>query len=138
MVGQKEAMRPLFIKHTGPSLCQALFLAIAILLLGGAAHAQEKKGVSDGNLLENTLTYPIRFYKIHASGADGARCPMTPSCSTYALNAFHKHGAVMGWIMTCDRLMRCGRDEVKQAEKVNVGQRWLNADPVENNDFWWE
>ena len=62
---------------------------------------------------------------------------MYPSCSRYASRAFEKHGAIFGWIMTCDRLVRCGRDEVKLSPKVIVNKQELVYDPVEANDFWW-
>jgi len=39
--------------------------------------------------------------------------------------------------MTCDRLMRCGRDELKLSPQVMVNGRWKCYDIVENNDFWW-
>lgn len=79
----------------------------------------------------------IKFYQDHISAADGNRCPMTPSCSSYAAQAFDKHGPVLGWVMTCDRLIRCGRDESNLSGKIFVnGQEYIN-DPVVANDFWW-
>jgi putative component of membrane protein insertase Oxa1/YidC/SpoIIIJ protein YidD len=79
----------------------------------------------------------IKFYQKHISSADGNRCPMTPSCSAYAAQAFKTHGPVMGWIMTCDRLMRCGRDESKIANKVIIDRQTYIHDPLEANNFWW-
>ncbi|MCP4023817.1 MAG: membrane protein insertion efficiency factor YidD [Desulfobacteraceae bacterium] len=79
----------------------------------------------------------INFYQTHISAIDGNRCPMTPSCSQYASQAFKKHGPALGWIMTCDRLMRCGRDELKISPvKVVNGQKFTH-DPLSINDFWW-
>ena len=79
----------------------------------------------------------IQFYQDHISAADGNRCPMTPSCSEYAAQAVKKHGPIMGWIMACDRLMRCGRDEVRLAPRVQISNHEYVADPVSANDFWW-
>jgi len=79
----------------------------------------------------------INFYQEHISRVDGDRCPMYPSCSSYASAAIEKHGFVMGWIMACDRLVRCGRDEVNLSEKIIVNGHKLVFDPVEANDFWW-
>lgn len=79
----------------------------------------------------------IRFYQKHISPIDGARCPMHPTCSEYARKAIEKHGPVIGWIMACDRLVRCGRDEVRLSRKVRVNGETKVYDPVENNDFWW-
>jgi len=79
----------------------------------------------------------IRFYQEHISAVDGNRCQMYPSCSTYASRVFKKHGPVMGWIMTCDRLVRCGRDESRVSMKVVIDMNELIYDPVSANDFWW-
>ncbi|MFE4976547.1 membrane protein insertion efficiency factor YidD [Kitasatospora sp. NPDC056651] len=36
-----------------------------------------------------------------------ACCPYTPSCSTYAVRALHRHGALRGARLTVGRLLRC-------------------------------
>ena len=79
----------------------------------------------------------LDFYQNHISVVDGNRCPMYPSCSSYASRAFEKHGPVLGWIMSCDRLVRCGRDEADVSEKAVVNSHQLIYDPVEANDYWW-
>jgi uncharacterized protein len=79
----------------------------------------------------------IGFFRQVLSKADGDRCPMHPSCSTYALESLNKHGAVMGWIMACDRLLRCGHDEIRLAPRVRTSRGPKTYDPVANNDFWW-
>lgn len=72
------------------------------------------------------------------SPVDGDRCSMVPSCSDYALQAIEKHGFLMGWIMGCDRLMRCGHDELYRSETLVRGGEVYCVDPVSNNDFWWD
>jgi putative component of membrane protein insertase Oxa1/YidC/SpoIIIJ protein YidD len=79
----------------------------------------------------------IGFYQDHLSGADGSRCPMFPSCSQYAAEAVQKHGPIMGWVMTFDRVMRCGRSEVRLAPGISVNGQTRVHDPVSANDFWW-
>lgn len=79
----------------------------------------------------------VGLYKRHISPVDGDRCPMYPSCSQYSLQAFRKHGLFMGWMMTCDRLLRCGRDELTIAPTIDINGRSRCYDPVEDNDFWW-
>lgn len=81
---------------------------------------------------------PIQFFQEYLSGIDGDRCPMTPNCSTYCLTAIEKHGALLGYMMCADRLMRCGRDEVHIGKKLWSNGRFRTYDPVENNDFWWD
>jgi len=62
---------------------------------------------------------------------------MYPSCSQYSLQAFEKHGFLIGWMMTCDRLVRCGRDETNLSQEIFVNGKLKFYDPVEKNDFWW-
>ncbi len=81
--------------------------------------------------------YLIRFYQTHLSVVDGDRCTMTPSCSTYALEAVKSHGALMGWFMACERLLRCGGSELHMSPTVNVDGHHYVVDPVSANDFWW-
>lgn len=73
----------------------------------------------------------------HLSAVRRGQCPMHPSCSEYSRQAVEKHGLAVGWAMTLDRLMRCGRDELKLAPMIYIDGTWKYYDPVENNDFWW-
>lgn len=79
----------------------------------------------------------IGFYQEYISPVDGNRCPMHPSCSAYATRAVDVHGPLMGWIMTCDRLVRCGRDETTLSPGTIIDNQEYTFDPVEANDFWW-
>ncbi|MEA2061978.1 MAG: membrane protein insertion efficiency factor YidD [Thermodesulfobacteriota bacterium] len=79
----------------------------------------------------------LRFYKKYISPADGDRCPMDPGCSLYAARAFEKHGFLMGWVMACDRLLRCGRDEMDVSPPIIRNGKQYCYDPVSANDFWW-
>lgn len=81
---------------------------------------------------------PIGLLQKFISRADGDRCPMYPTCSHYARQAFAKEGVLKGWILTSDRLLRCGRDETRLADPVRV-QGVIHAyDPLEANTFWWK
>ncbi len=79
----------------------------------------------------------VRFYQDHISGVDGNRCPMSPSCSEYAARAIKKHGLAVGWVMACDRLLRCGRDETHLSPVRRINGDLYIWDPVKANDFWW-
>jgi uncharacterized protein len=104
-------------------------------LVAGTAFAQsEPTGKASS---EPVTTLPIHYFQKYLSRVDGDRCPMTPSCSRYALQATQRHGAFWGWIMACDRLMRCGHDELKHSPPVRTRNGIRYRDPVENNDFWW-
>ena len=85
---------------------------------------------------KSSVPYPILLYQKYISPVIGDRCPMYPSCSHYSTNALRKNGTIMGIIMTCDRLIRCGRDETKQSPAVFVDGDKYTYDPVDNNDFW--
>ena len=80
---------------------------------------------------------PLTFYQKVISRADGDRCPMYPSCSHYAATVFKRYNPVTAWILTCDRLLRCGHDEVRLAPQVSVKGSARTYDPVEANTFWW-
>ncbi len=62
---------------------------------------------------------------------------MYPSCSVYAKQAFTKHGLIKGWIMTNDRLLRCGRNELTSSGPIEINGRLYCNDSVADNDFWW-
>lgn len=120
----------------------ALLAALVLGQLPPAAHAQVSTPAAAEAASTEVAPAPpfasqIGFFRKVLSRADGNRCAMHPSCSTYALSSLRKHGALMGWVMACDRLLRCGHDEVRLAPVVRVGQRRQAYDPVSGNDFWW-
>jgi putative component of membrane protein insertase Oxa1/YidC/SpoIIIJ protein YidD len=73
----------------------------------------------------------------HLYAIRGAQCPMYPTCSEYSRQAIARHGLVIGWMMTTDRLLRCGRDETRLAPRIMIDGQLKTYDPVEENDFWW-
>lgn len=79
----------------------------------------------------------LTFYRDVISPVDGDRCPMIPSCSAYAAEGVSRHGWFMGWIMACDRLIRCGGDEFDHSEIILQGEEHYCVDPLTDNDFWW-
>jgi putative component of membrane protein insertase Oxa1/YidC/SpoIIIJ protein YidD len=88
----------------------------------------------------NPLSAMVAFYRgplNHLAAVRRGTTVMYPSSSEYALEAMAVHGPVMGWIMTCDRLMRSGRDEVYLAPSVEINGNTYCYDPVAANDFWW-
>jgi len=85
----------------------------------------------------NPLRFLVEVYRTNISPIDGKNCPMHPSCSEYSIRCFKKHGFFIGWMMTCDRLFRCGRDEVRLSPYIVVNGENRCYDPPENNDFWW-
>jgi putative membrane protein insertion efficiency factor len=49
----------------------------------------------------------IRFFKRYISPLDGPRCAFLPSCSAYSFACLTKRGPWRGFLLSCDRLMRC-------------------------------
>lgn len=102
------------------------------------AYTYQKKMAIKKTSPGNPVLYPVIFFTKFISGVDGNRCPMYPTCSRYAVEAIEKHGVLMGWVMTCDRLIRCGRDETRLSPPVWIKGAKHTYDPVDANDFWWK
>lgn len=65
-------------------------------------------------------------------------CPMTPSCSAYSRQAVEKHGAILGTLLTADRLIH-EKTEGPRVKKIWIRQRgWCSLDPVERHTAWWK
>lgn len=53
------------------------------------------------------LILPIRFYQVAISPLMAPRCRFFPSCSTYAVEAIQRFGAVKGGYLAAHRVLRC-------------------------------
>ena len=73
----------------------------------------------------------MRAYKGVISPVRGRSCGMSPSCSSYAREAIQSRGAVVGVMMACDRLLRCGNDP-HLYRLVRDNERVLRRDPVDD------
>ncbi|MEW5736851.1 MAG: membrane protein insertion efficiency factor YidD [Thermodesulfobacteriota bacterium] len=76
------------------------------------------------------------FYQKAVSPLSSGRCPMTPSCSRYSHECISRFGVLRGFIMTADRLVRCGRDEVRLSPRVWTESGPRTLDPVDRNNLW--
>ena len=76
----------------------------------------------------------VKFYQVAISPADGSSCLLYPTCSGYSVIALRKHGPIMGFVMTSERVMRNHTGEYYPA--IYKFGRWRNYDPIEANDFW--
>lgn len=127
-------------RHSWIIPASVIFLTM-LLSFPAAGEDEWKPATSAGKGAAETagggfLPAVVDFFRRYLSPIDGDRCPMYPTCSRYSLDAVHKHGPIMGWIMTCDRLLRCGRDELSMAPRIVTDDGLRCYDPVENNDFW--
>ena len=99
---------------------------------GEETPAQETYVSSCGYL----LVQAIRFYQHYVSSVIGDRCQMYPSCSSYSVEAIKKHGCLIGYVMTSDRLIH-EANETDHAPFIEKGGDSGYYDPVSGNDFWW-
>jgi putative membrane protein insertion efficiency factor len=53
------------------------------------------------------LSYLVKGYQFSLGLVLGGRCRFYPSCSEYAHQSLHKHGAVKGMGKTIWRVLRC-------------------------------
>lgn len=114
-----------------------LFLILSILIVS-CSYSNPMQ--TEAGRETDPLSSMTRFYRgplNHLSAVRPGECPMYPSDSEYSLQSTQKHGMMIGWIMTMDRLMRCGRDETKLSPEVFINGKLKTYDPVEQNDFWW-
>jgi len=110
-----------------------LFIIISSCLFS-CAHSRNMK--TDADNATDPFSALIYFYRgplNHLSAVRQSECPMYPSCSEYAVQSIRKYGALRGWIMSCDRLLRCGRDELNVSPTILIDGKWKCYDPVEKN-----
>ena len=128
------------------ALC--LSLTLLILLAGQIVHADEnplayhpllaspddRKQASDG--LTRFFLFSLSVYSNNISRVDGNRCPSYPSCSLYARNALHRHGAIPGMWLTVDRLIH-EHTEIHRHDRIRLPDGSLRVpDTLNTNDFW--
>jgi len=57
--------------------------------------------------MKTILIAMIKFYKGYISPLTPPACRYTPTCSTYALEAIQKYGAIKGTWLAIKRISRC-------------------------------
>ncbi|MED7953905.1 membrane protein insertion efficiency factor YidD [Streptomyces sp. BE303] len=88
---------------------------------GGAAGRVDPAAPVPGGFAAGVLYGAVRYYRTEISPGRPACCPYTPTCSTYAVQALHRHGAVRGARLTVGRLLSC---------HPGVARRGGGVDPV--------
>lgn len=122
-------------KLTPPIIRIGALITLAVIV-SACAHASRSDSRNAGN--SGFYEGVIGFYSgplNHLSGVRRGGCPMHPSCSQFSKEAVKRNGFVTGWVMTMDRLLRCGRDELKTAPRVFVDGQWKSYDPVVQNEL---
>ena len=49
----------------------------------------------------------IKFYRKYLSPLKTIKCPYTPTCSEYGMEAVEKYGVIKGCLLACWRILRC-------------------------------
>ncbi len=57
--------------------------------------------------MKRALLAPIAAYRRWLSPTLPRRCRYEPTCSAYATEAIHRHGAIRGTLLALWRLLRC-------------------------------
>jgi len=100
------------------------------------APPEEVQRRSQGKEAERRFSdLPLRFLRDVISRVDGARCPMYPTDTQFALEAARRHGPVIGLLFLVDRLFH-EWSETKRAQVVRIHGRDRFYDPLDANDFW--
>ena len=130
------------------SLCGLLLLAA--VFLGTAAYGQTEADPMRGPDVSRckaptvaaSVSIPaqvfdayLRFFQKVISPVDGARSSMYPTGSDYARQAFARHGAFLGFLLTAERLLHEGNEGLV-APRIRKHGRWRIHDPLEANDTW--
>jgi hypothetical protein len=123
-------------KRAARFLLMLFAVASALAAAAGCSHNQGP----GADAAFDPIRLGIDFYRgplDHLSAVRTGTCPMHPGCSAYSRAAVEKHGPVIGWIMACDRLMRCGRDELRRTRPAWIDGERRFPDPLVRNDWWW-
>ena len=67
-----------------------------------------KEAAEEGTTLAaRGLILAVRFYQVTLGPLLGGHCRFAPTCSAYAIEALHVHGAGRGSWLALKRLLRC-------------------------------
>jgi putative membrane protein insertion efficiency factor len=91
---------------------------------------------TDEPIESNSKSITISLYQQYISPVDGDRCQMYPSCSHYADSAMKNCGILKGYLMTTDRLMRCGQD-ITSYRRIFIDLHFYAYDPI-SDSFWYK
>jgi len=98
----------------------------------GPAEARVELDSAGDSTSRQLLLAGIRFFQKRVSPVDGSRCNFFPTCSHFGSQAVQSRGALLGMLMTADRLMRCHYLVDPDAGYVRLPNGRLH-DPVDHN-----
>lgn len=118
-------------------IVSSFFCSLIFLFSGCSTHKPSTETAINDDSPASQIIHLYQGPLNHLESVRHGGCPMYPNCSAYGLSAIKKHGPLIGWLMTFDRLMRCGLDETRLSPEVLVKGDWKYIDTLEHNDFWW-
>lgn len=77
--------------------------------------------------MKHVMIWLIGLYRKYISPLKPPCCRFTPTCSSYAIEAFQKRGFFVGFALTVWRILRCnpfskgGYDPVPEKKKKRIG-----------------
>ncbi|GAA4329712.1 hypothetical protein GCM10023086_58960 [Streptomyces venetus] len=95
------------------SVSQAAMLLVVLRpSLTAGSHGADRHGADPaapppGGRVSRSMYRAVRHYRVTVSPTRSACCPYTPTCSTYAVQALHRYGALRGGWLILARLLRC-------------------------------
>ncbi|MFP3870584.1 MAG: membrane protein insertion efficiency factor YidD [Syntrophobacteria bacterium] len=102
----------------------------------GRTWEQRRQGGQDSpSVASGFFCSLLGFFQRVISPVDGSRCPSYPTCSNYSMQAYKKHGALLGTLMTLDRLIH-EASEARFAPMIEVNGVQRIYDPLAANEFW--
>lgn len=58
-------------------------------------------------VMKHIMIKLIRLYQKYLSPLKTVKCPYTPTCSNYGIEAIEKYGAIKGGLLALWRIIRC-------------------------------
>ena len=58
-------------------------------------------------IMKHIMIKLIRLYQKYLSPLKTVKCPYTPTCSNYGIEAIEKYGAIKGGLLALWRIIRC-------------------------------
>ncbi|MFJ3583052.1 membrane protein insertion efficiency factor YidD [Streptomyces sp. NPDC090127] len=89
-----------------PQMALVALPALFVSLLRPAPGRSTAPDAPSGRVA-GALYAAVQYYRAEISPTRPPCCPYTPSCSTYAVKALSRHGALRGARLTAARLLRC-------------------------------
>lgn len=86
------------------------------------------------NPIARALAAPIRLYQKTISANTTPKCRYAPTCSNYAIEALHTHGALKGSLLAGWRVLRCNPWSKGGVDRVPAKGHWPSK-PLDHTEL---